>query len=617
MNPRHRWMFALACCLVASLTAATSISLLHPRPADASESGGHDSKVAYPAATVNGQPAHFELDTGSSSTSFMLKGANRLGLKILPPPAEDMSRKGEAPIGLSESVHVTLGSQSFTAPLSVINMPWYSSFISDWNPDGLVGWSEVRHNILVFDSVQRIVSSVPKLPAVTVNWLKVKVRDDSVLTIDLPMPDGKVGTILIDTGSPFGVCLPPAAWQAWRDAHPDVPLATVPYFGPDAGNAQALEGWADEISVGNLTLTDVPVSQASDVEAKQFENFAGAFGMYVLLRMDLVVDGDNHAAYLSPRPPPGPPYAGVPRPHYRANAAAAPVKNWDWSVADNVVIKSADLFVESARYKTKNEDFAGAIAACNQALDIDPENIDAYVLRGAAKDSLGDYDGAIADDNAAIAIEPKSDGAFDNRAIAEENKGDLAASIADHRHAIDLEAKNPDAWIGLGLDYQIQGNVTAAIDAYSQAVAIQPDDADYPRLYRELLQIQQGSPSPQFAKALATWPDGWTKHLGQFLAGLIDETALLAAAEKRGDETVRGQQCEANYFIGAMRVIHGDLAGARDSFQKSLATDERDYYEFKFARAALAKLTTGADQPAAINSSVQTPAPAADTAAGN
>jgi tetratricopeptide (TPR) repeat protein len=578
---------------------------------EANDPGGHDAKVAYPNATVNGQPAHLELDTGSSSTSFMLAGANRLGLKILPPPAEDMSRKGEAPIGLSEPVKVTIGSQSFTAPLEVINMPWYSTFISTWNPDGLVGWSEVRHNILVFDSVQRVVSSVPKLPAVTANWLKVKVRDDSVLTIDLPMPDGTVGTILIDTGSPFGVCLPPATWQAWRDAHPDVPLTTVPYFGPDAGNTQALEGWADEISVGNLTLTDVPVSQASDGESKQFENFAGAFGLYVLLRMDLIVDADDHAAYLSPRPPPGPPYAGVPRPHFRASLTA-PVQNWNWSVANNVVLKSADLYVASARYKVKIEDFKGAIADANLALAIDPKNLDALVMRGSAKDSLGDYDGAIADDNAAIAIEPKSDGAFDNRAIAEESKGDLAASIADHRHAIDLDAKNPDAWIALGLDYQIQGNFTDALDAYSKAVDTQPDNADYPRLYRELLQVQMGSPPPQFAKALSTWPDGWTKHLGQFLAGMMDESALLAAAEKRGDETVRGQQCEANYFIGAMRVIHGDLAGARASFQKSLATDERDYYEFKFARAALAKLTTGADQPAATNS-----APAADTATGN
>ena len=555
-------------------------------------SGGHDTKVTYPNATINGQPARMDLDTGSSYTSLTKSGADRLAVEILPPPPDDDSRKGKAAIGLAESVTLTLGSQKITAPLSVINMPWYMRFLMDWNADGLVGWTEIKDNILVFDSVQRTVTAVPRLPAETANWMKVKVRDDSVLTLDLPMADGKVGTILVDTGSPFGVCLPPAQFKAWQDAHPNVALTKIPYYGPDAGDTSTEEGWADTITVGNLTLSDVPVSQAGPEEVAEFKDFAGSFGLYVLLRIDLVVDGRNHVAYLQPRPPPGPPYAGVVRPGFKRNPAA-PVKGWEWSVSDNIRVHTTELYVSAADYKIKTKDYYGAISDCNRALAQDAKDRAALMTRALAKDGCGDHAGAITDNTAAIALKPEDSLGFHQRAVAEESKGDLAASIADFKRALELDQTDTDAWIGLGQDYQEQQNFAEALDAYAKGAEQQPNDADYPRLYRELLQLQQGNAPALFAKLVAGWADGWTKRLGEFVTGTLDEAGLLQAAETRGNETVSGQKCEAYYFIGAIRLIHGNAAGAREAFQKSLDTGEQDYYEYKFARAALARLGTG------------------------
>jgi len=582
---RHSPLFAAILSVVVSAAFYTAGVA---RAADQNGGSGHNTKVVYPNSTVNGQPAHMELDTGSTSTSLTQAGATRLGVKVLPPPPEDDARKGKAPIGLAESVTLTLGAQKLTAPISIIDMPWYIHFFTDWNPDGLVGWTEVKDNILVFDSVQRTVASVAKLPAETANWLKVKVRDDGVLTLDLPMADGKVGTILVDTGSPFGVCLPPAQFQAWRDAHPNVALTSVPYYGPDAGDTATDEGWADEIKVGALTLSDVPVSQAGPEEVREFKDFAGSFGLYVLLRMDLVVDGKSHTAYLQPRPPPGPPYPGVPRPGFKNNSGA-PVKSWDWSVADNIRMHTGGLFTFSAQYKIKTKDYDGAIGDANRALELEPKSHEAYISRGLAEDAKGDHEGAIADQTRAIALDPENYLPYHQRAVAEESKGDLVAAIADFKHTIELEDTNADAWIGLGQVYQIQQNFSDALDAYAHAAQIQPDDADYPRLYRELLQLQQGDAPALFAKLVASWNDGWTKHLGQFLTGGLDEAALLKAAETRDNETVSGQKCEAYYFIGAMRRLKGDPAGAREAWQKSLDTGEQDYYEYKFARAALAR----------------------------
>jgi lipoprotein NlpI len=99
-----------------------------------------------------------------------------------------------------------------------------------------------------------------------------------------------------------------------------------------------------------------------------------------------------------------------------------------------------------------------------------------------------------------------------------------------------------------------------------------------------------------FAQTVGGWKEGWTKTIGQFLTGQRDEAALLAAAEKSDQEPVAGQRCEAWYFAGQMRLLKGDQAGAREAFQKALATNQTNYNEYLFAQAALARLAAAGKQ---------------------
>jgi lipoprotein NlpI len=89
---------------------------------------------------------------------------------------------------------------------------------------------------------------------------------------------------------------------------------------------------------------------------------------------------------------------------------------------------------------------------------------------------------------------------------------------------------------------------------------------------------------------VSNWKEGWTKSIGLFLTGKLDEKALLTAAEKPGDESVNSQQCEALYYIGMMRLLKGDQVSARDFLQKCIATGEKNEDEYDFARAELARL---------------------------
>ena len=63
-------------------------------------------------------------------------------------------------------------------------------------------------------------------------------------------------------------------------------------------------------------------------------------------------------------------------------------------------------------------------AAPDTAIELNPDDADAYVLRSAAKVDKGDLDGAVADGTKAIAIDPDEADAYINRGIANLAKGE-------------------------------------------------------------------------------------------------------------------------------------------------------------------------------------------------
>jgi tetratricopeptide (TPR) repeat protein len=855
------------------------------------------TRIFFQNTAINGQPAQLAMDTGADGACLVESSAKRLGIKVAPLSAAVVAAQpGEAFSGLTDPVSITLDAQSFSMALQTINPP---TAMYSGHEDGIIGWPAVRENILVFDSDRRMVNSVENLPAEASGWLKLKIWPGRVLLLEITMANGTLGTIMVDTGFPGGVALPPEQWKEWKEAHPNAPSITRTDYVVSGGVYTAEEAWADEIKLGPLTLTDVPVREANATELAVSDNFAGSIGMYALERLNSVIDGKNGWAYLNPKPPPGPPYPGIERP---GSPSAKPQSDTDWTVADKVNLNGDNLLAQSYTVNGSSEqgkgDYDGALADFNRAIELDPKNYGAYLLRGQVKTNQGDYDGAIADFNQAFALNPSDGAVYGNRGAAKVMKGDLDGATSDLNQALALDPKNSDAYVILGktkvlkgdldggmadlnqaltldpknaqayenrgaakvikgdldggivdlnqalaldpknaqayenrgeakglkgdldgglgdlnqalaldpknthayesrakirgkkgdfdgviadmtqvimlnpknaiayalrgaakgekrdlvgaindltqalsldpknapayesrgmmwlmsgnldggiadltqalaLDtkdvnaYNIRGQAremkgdldgaiadytqsleldpkntmvyfkrgmdkidkgdsdgaiadfTAALaldpknhDAYhvrgsakrgirdydgaiadytaalsldpqnyddyndrgaakaekndsdgaiadfDKAIELKPDDSDYAQLYREVLRLQAGKAPADFATAVAGWKDGWPKTIGQFLSGKIDEPTLLAAAEKTGDEPVSGQQCEAYYYIGVMRLCKDDRIGARDFFQKCVATGMKDYDEYEFAGIKLAQLSS-------------------------
>ncbi len=598
--PLHRKIFAGLFLVIAAMLAVTLICLRAAVGAD------DNQEIQFPATSINHHDTSLSLDTGSSSVVIWLSSAKRLELKAQQFATADIpADKHQSTTNvswLSESARLAVGQVTVDAPLPVLDAAGFDG-------DGIIGWPEVRDGLLVFDTVHRTVIGTNALPAETAHWVKLKIHRGDQLFLDLPLPNGKTGIVLVDTGSPAGLSLEPTAWKAWRQAHSRA--RTVPRIYHGLSGASWSTPWARSVTIpfGPITFTNVDVGEASDSEMDGLPaGYAGTIGLAALGRLNFCVDGPNGFVYVQPRPA-----------EPRTPAALA-----DWTVDDSVRLRGDTLLVDSAGFKYFDSDYPGAIEELNRALQInsnnaaawdlrgdararigeyggaiadatralqlDPKNEDAWQTRGGARADKDDWNGAIADYNQALALDTNSGDAFRGRGLAREGKNDWKGALADLTRSIQLQSNSSDAWLSRAAARQNHADFRGALSDYNQAVTLTNGDTDYAELYRQLLLLRLQKPGPAFATNLTGWKDGWSKNLGKFITGQLTEPALLTAADTKDVETVSGQHCEAWYFIGMMRLSHGDRPGAIDSLQKCLATGERDYFEFSFARAELARL---------------------------
>ncbi|NER33694.1 MAG: tetratricopeptide repeat protein [Oscillatoria sp. SIO1A7] len=123
-------------------------------------------------------------------------------------------------------------------------------------------------------------------------------------------------------------------------------------------------------------------------------------------------------------------------------------------------------------YKEAIEDYTAAIK-------LKPEYVNAYYNRGLANDEAGNYGAAVEDYSKVIEIEPTDRDAYYKRAVAYHNLGNYSAAIADYTEAIQRNIDDlATAYISRGLSHSADGNKQAAIADYTQAITLEPNNAD-------------------------------------------------------------------------------------------------------------------------------------------
>jgi hypothetical protein len=248
-------------------------------------------------AKVNGKAARLFFDSGSQTSALVSKAAKRLGVPTAPIPTNDPG--GEVLVGQTSEFTLSLAGTTVSTTFGILDFPSYANL----DCDGLIGWPALSENIFDIDAVSRKLTFLWDPPATGRQWTRLPMDTNSAtLQLKVPCRDGLAGLLCIDTGDPRGLSLPKTEWHQWKASHPRSPITLEIFFSPPDGAFIYEQAWADEISVGPVVLTGVPVSSAGpDKERRLGTQYLGTLGMAALRRVGFVVDGTKGFAYLKPK----------------------------------------------------------------------------------------------------------------------------------------------------------------------------------------------------------------------------------------------------------------------------------------------------------------------------
>lgn len=148
----------------------------------------------------------------------------------------------------------------------------------------------------------------------------------------------------------------------------------------------------------------------------------------------------------------------------------------------------------------KTGDLQGAIAAYNQAIDINPDVAEYWFNQGLTLFHLQDFPAAIAAYDQAINIKPQHYKSWYNRGLILGELGEFTEAIACFAEAIAIQPENPQPWSSKGLALLKLGEISEAISCYDQALNLEPENPEH--WYYRGIALAVGE---QFADAIASY----------------------------------------------------------------------------------------------------------------
>jgi len=136
----------------------------------------------------------------------------------------------------------------------------------------------------------------------------------------------------------------------------------------------------------------------------------------------------------------------------------------------------ASKFTKEGNQYLLQGEFEQAIAAYQKAIELNPNDTEAYLNRGQAYAiGSGQYDLAIADYNKVIKINPRDAQAYFKRGKVYKQKGEFDRAISDYSKAIELNPNYAEAYTNRGVIYgRDKGQFDLAISDFNKAIEVNP-----------------------------------------------------------------------------------------------------------------------------------------------
>ncbi|TFI51978.1 serine protease [Mastigocladus laminosus UU774] len=266
---------------------------------------------------------------------------------------------------------------------------------------------------------------------------------------------------------------------------------------------------------------------------------------------------------------------------------------------------NAESLISLGGAKAQKGDYRGAIAAYEQALQINPSHPDAYFQRAVAYYDLKNYQAAFEDLNQVVRLTPNSPVAYMNRGLTQDllqrnqeaikdyskaislnsnyaaaylNRGaiknelqDYQGGLSDLNQAINLKADYALAYLNRGDSYIGLKDYKRAIADLDQAIKLQPNNAlAYSRrgfAYRQLQEYKKAA--LDYNMAIGIQPDLGSAYFGRAFVRrrLQDQQGALADYSKI--ISISPKFAEAYYNRGLIYRDLGDNQKAIIDFQKA------------------------------------------------
>ncbi|MCP3894651.1 MULTISPECIES: tetratricopeptide repeat protein [Bacteroides] len=240
---------------------------------------------------------------------------------------------------------------------------------------------------------------------------------------------------------------------------------------------------------------------------------------------------------------------------------------------------NTDRVMMIARNALYFEDYVLSIQYFNQVINAKPYLYEPYFFRGLAKINLDDFQGAEADCDAAIERNPFVVGAYQIRGLARIRQNKYAEAISDYKKALHYDPENVTLWHNLTLCHIQEKDYKSAEEDLGHLLAVSPR---YTRAY--LMRGEVALNQKDTVRALNDFntaismdkydPDAWSSRAIVYL-----QQAKYADAEADLNQAIRLSARNAgNYINRALARFHQtNLRGAMNDYDLALDIDPNNF----------------------------------------
>jgi lipoprotein NlpI len=228
-----------------------------------------------------------------------------------------------------------------------------------------------------------------------------------------------------------------------------------------------------------------------------------------------------------------------------------------------------------------------AVADYSAILELQPADPEILVARATANWNAGKLDEAATDLDRLVAARPLLSVAYDMRATINAKRGLADKSREDLKKVLSLLPENAERTTNTGIINWQVGQIEDADDNFYHA-ATRGKGNVYAWLWYALTEVRLGKKLPRrslpdFDKT--QWPASIVSY---FLGDIAQDAAFTAAGQGQAD-AVKGQICEANFYIGEWLLQHHDPS-AKAMLGKAASDCPMNFMEWSPAQMDLAGL---------------------------